>query len=185
MNRLKDLRKEKGLSQKAFSEEIGVSYRTIQNWENGESQIKQDKAQQLADYFGVPVGYLLGYEDDTQLIKNLTDKISKMSGREAAAFAFTEEGDLLSELMHEAEKRKAQKRDKKFNAFVRFLKQNIIILNDEEIESFFNMLMTADLNSGSKKELYSRIIDEDFNKAVDFLEDNGYKIFFDKSYNQD
>lgn len=63
MNRLKDLRKEKGLSQKAFSEEIGVSYRTIQNWENGESQIKPDKAQQLAEYFGVSVAYLLGYTD--------------------------------------------------------------------------------------------------------------------------
>ncbi|HEP4433438.1 TPA: helix-turn-helix transcriptional regulator, partial [Streptococcus pyogenes] len=175
MNRLKELRKDKKQTQKELAQDFGVALRTLQSWENGESQIKPDKAQQLADYFGVSVGYLLGYEDDTQLIKNLTDKISKMSGREAAAFAFTDEGDLLSELMYEAEKRKAQKRDKKFNAFVRFLKQNIIILNDEEIESFFNMLMTADLNSGSKKELYSRIIDEDFLKAVDFLENNGYK----------
>ena len=30
--------------------------------ENGESQIKPEKAQQLADFFGVSVGYLLGYE---------------------------------------------------------------------------------------------------------------------------
>ena len=31
--------------------------------ENGENQIKPEKAQQLADYFGVSVGYLLGYSD--------------------------------------------------------------------------------------------------------------------------
>ncbi|HEM2780333.1 TPA: helix-turn-helix domain-containing protein [Streptococcus suis] len=62
MNRLKELRKEKGLSQVAFSKEIGIPLRTLQSWENGESQIKPDKAQALADHFGVPVGYLLGYD---------------------------------------------------------------------------------------------------------------------------
>ncbi|NRG68649.1 helix-turn-helix domain-containing protein [Streptococcus suis] len=62
-NRLKILRKEKGLSQVAFSKEVGIPLRTLQSWENGESQIKPDKAQALADHFGVPVGYLLGYED--------------------------------------------------------------------------------------------------------------------------
>ncbi len=68
MNRLKELRQEKKLSQKELAENIGVHYRTLQNWENGESQIKPEKAQQLADYFGVSVGYLLGYSDfrDTQ-----------------------------------------------------------------------------------------------------------------------
>ena len=68
MNRLKELRQEKKLSQKELAENIGVHYRTLQNWENGESQIKPKKAQQLADLFGVSVGYLLGYSDfrDTQ-----------------------------------------------------------------------------------------------------------------------
>ena len=63
MNRLKKLRQEKKLSQKELAENIGVHYRTLQNWENGESQIKPEKAQQLADYFEVSVGYLLGYSD--------------------------------------------------------------------------------------------------------------------------
>ena len=43
MNRLKELRKEKKISQKEIAKEIGVSYRTIQNWENGKSQIKPEK----------------------------------------------------------------------------------------------------------------------------------------------
>ncbi|MCO4465560.1 putative transcriptional regulator [Streptococcus infantarius subsp. infantarius] len=62
MNRLKELRQEKKLSQKELAKTIGVHYRTLQNWENGESQIKPDKAEKLADFFGVSVGYLLGYE---------------------------------------------------------------------------------------------------------------------------
>lgn len=64
MNRLKELRKEKGLSQVAFSKEIGIPLRTLQSWENGESQIKPDKAQALADYFGVSVAFLLGFADN-------------------------------------------------------------------------------------------------------------------------
>lgn len=60
-NRLKSLRNEVGLSQGELAEEVGVSYRTIQNWENGVNQIKPDKAQLLADYFYVDVAYLLGF----------------------------------------------------------------------------------------------------------------------------
>lgn len=70
MNRLKQLRKEKGLTQQELSEVIAVSYRTIQNWENGESQIKTNKVSQLADYFGVSVGYLLGYEPESEQVGN-------------------------------------------------------------------------------------------------------------------
>ncbi|WP_455167407.1 helix-turn-helix domain-containing protein [Streptococcus sp.] len=68
MNRLKELRKEKKLSQKEIAKEMSISEKTLSRWENGESQIKPEKAQQLADLFGVSVGYLLGYSDfrDTQ-----------------------------------------------------------------------------------------------------------------------
>ena len=61
MNRLKELRKEKKLTQEELAGEIGVSKITILRWENGERQIKPDKTQALADYFGVSTSYLLGY----------------------------------------------------------------------------------------------------------------------------
>lgn len=63
MNRLKELRKEKKLTQEELASEIGVSKITILRWENGERQIKPDKAQALADYFGTNTAYLLGYSD--------------------------------------------------------------------------------------------------------------------------
>ena len=63
MNRLKELRKSKKLTQIELADKIKIPYRTIQRWENGKTQIKPDKAQKLADFFEVPVGYLLGYSD--------------------------------------------------------------------------------------------------------------------------
>jgi transcriptional regulator len=74
MNRLKELRKSKKLTQIELADEIKIPYRTLQRWENEESQIKPDKAQQLADYFGVPVGYLLGYNDNIDYISKKTLK---------------------------------------------------------------------------------------------------------------
>ena len=62
MNRLKELRQEKKLSQKEIAESLGFSLRSFQRMENGESQIKPEKAQQLADIFGKSVAYILGYE---------------------------------------------------------------------------------------------------------------------------
>ena len=60
MNRLKELRKEKKLSQKEIAKEMSISEKTLSRWENEESQIKPEKAQQLADYFGVSVGICWG-----------------------------------------------------------------------------------------------------------------------------
>ncbi|WP_423217060.1 helix-turn-helix domain-containing protein [Streptococcus equinus] len=77
MNRLKELRKKTGFTQKSFSKEIGIPLRTLQNWENGESQIKPDKAQKLADFFGVSVGYLLGYYTLEQIKKEADDNYKK------------------------------------------------------------------------------------------------------------
>ena len=68
MNRLKELRKEKKLSQKEIAQEMSISEKTLSRWENGESQIKQEKAKQLADIFGVSVGYLLGYNDNLDMV---------------------------------------------------------------------------------------------------------------------
>lgn len=68
MNRLKELRQKKGDTQEVVAKAMGVTRRGYQKWENEESQIKPEKAQQLADYFGVSVGYLLGYNDNLDMV---------------------------------------------------------------------------------------------------------------------
>lgn len=62
MNRLKELRQERKKTQGQLADEMGVTKRTYIYWEKGERQIKPDKAQKLADYFEVPLWYLLGYD---------------------------------------------------------------------------------------------------------------------------
>lgn len=71
LNNLKLLREGKGISQNVLIEELEkapynlkISRRTLQYWESNKRDIKTDKAEKLADYFGVPVSYLLGYSDD-------------------------------------------------------------------------------------------------------------------------
>ena len=80
MNRLKKLRQEKGLSQKALTEMLNdksdftVTLRTVQNWEANKTPIKSAPAQILADYFGVTVPYLLGYHEETIAFKFPSDE---------------------------------------------------------------------------------------------------------------
>ena len=75
-NRIKTLRQEHGKTQEQLANEIGVKKLTISRWENAENvSLKQDKAQQLADIFGVSVSYLLGHEDNfIETVKELSQK---------------------------------------------------------------------------------------------------------------
>lgn len=88
-NKLKELRLKKefngkkGMTQQEIADEIGVTKRTYIYWEKGERQIKPDKAQQLADYFGVSVGHLLGYEEN---FVNSVKELSQKDGSEEAFF---------------------------------------------------------------------------------------------------
>ncbi|WP_314461932.1 helix-turn-helix domain-containing protein [uncultured Streptococcus sp.] len=76
MNRLKELRTSQGMTQQELANFIGMTRRGYQKWENGESQIKPEKAQLLADYFGVEVPYLLGY-DTNNTFSDLITKINE------------------------------------------------------------------------------------------------------------
>ena len=93
MNRLKQLRQQTGDTQEDVAKVIGVTRRGYQKMENEESQIKSDKAQKLAKYFGVSVGYLLGYEPESEQASNYQKiKICFSDGEELSFLArnFTE-----------------------------------------------------------------------------------------------
>lgn len=66
--RIKQLRIEQNLSQAEVAKAIGVNLRTYQRWESGDANIRQRNANELAKYFKVPLGYLLGY--DVDFLKN-------------------------------------------------------------------------------------------------------------------
>ncbi|WP_421433499.1 helix-turn-helix domain-containing protein [Streptococcus suis] len=162
MNRLKGLRQEKKLSQKEIALELQVPLRTYQRWENGESQIKTDKAQALADYFSVSVGYLLGYSEYEQTtdIQNLVYDAPHGS---AAGIVYDEIAKKIGE-----------KRMKRFlenttsNAFIQFSMfdndNNLMHTKEAEMILLFELLDNSDkqLVFDLIKSLSDKIVGEDF-----------------------
>ena len=61
--RFKDLRIEKGLSQRKLGEILGFCNQTISFWETGSREPDLDALVKIANYFEVSVDYLLGRED--------------------------------------------------------------------------------------------------------------------------
>lgn len=123
MNRLKELRKRDKITQVAFAKDNGIPLRTLQSWENGENQIKPEKAQQLADIFGVSVGYLLGFniDDVTEDEINFHNNVMERMNKEA------------------------------FIRFLDFITLSDIVLSDKQIEMIFYQLQDlSELNSDYK-----------------------------------
>lgn len=59
MERLKELRKIKGVSQSEFAKYMNVAQNTVSRWENGERLMDTDTLIRAADYFDVTADYLL------------------------------------------------------------------------------------------------------------------------------
>ena len=150
MNRLKELRQKKGDTQEVVAKAMGVTRRGYQKWENEESQIKPEKAQQLADYFGVSIGSLLGYDE---FPKELIDELELQLDH---VLTPTEKEDLennpelknhylsivRNRLLHNQRKEienTAQVFDKDF---IRLLKKYSIYLSDNQIEQIKDLMKT-------------------------------------------
>lgn len=61
--RIKELRKEKNLSQSQLAGQIGVSQKAIDYWELGTKEPKASYIVKLAEFFEVSADYLLGIDD--------------------------------------------------------------------------------------------------------------------------
>lgn len=59
MNRLKELRKSRGLTQTEVAKQIGISQNNYSYWENGKVKIDNNSLKRLADLFNVTVDYIL------------------------------------------------------------------------------------------------------------------------------
>lgn len=84
-NRLKQLRKQNGISLKKLSQKLNelygvtVSDSQLSYYENGKRSPRDESIwKYIATFFDVPVGYLLGYQDDIDLIMNGTNKELKV-----------------------------------------------------------------------------------------------------------
>lgn len=62
--RIRDLRKQKKMSQSELAKIIGVTQTTITAWETGKAEPSSSAVANLADYFGVTTDYLLGRPEE-------------------------------------------------------------------------------------------------------------------------
>ena len=68
MNRVKQLREEKGFKQTDLSDMLGVSQATLSNWERGVHDPDNETLGQLAQIFDCSVDYLLMRSDVRELL---------------------------------------------------------------------------------------------------------------------
>ncbi len=61
--RIKELRTDRGISQRELGKAIGVSQKAVDYWERGVNEPKASYITLLANYFEVSADYLLGLED--------------------------------------------------------------------------------------------------------------------------
>ena len=137
MNRLKELRKEKKLTQKELADKINVSKITVLRWENGERQIKPDKAEKLADFFGVSVRYLLGYTNNPKLYSD--EIVVEPEGGVVLTHSEQRNNEKLDPIRKKAQKQK--------DDFVNFLSENQFFLDNQTIDSILILIKNLDLDS--------------------------------------
>ncbi len=68
MTNFQFLVKESNKSLTEISHETGISYSTLGNYNQGTRTPKKENAKILADYFGVSIPYLLGLDDNPNLV---------------------------------------------------------------------------------------------------------------------
>ncbi|MGN7299750.1 helix-turn-helix domain-containing protein [Ferdinandcohnia sp. SAFN-114] len=62
--RIRQLRKEKGLSLKELADDLGIAFTTLGNYEREEREPNFNTFEQIADYFGVSIDFLLGRREE-------------------------------------------------------------------------------------------------------------------------
>lgn len=99
MNRIKELRKQKGMTQASLAKVLKVSDRTVGFYENGDRDPDTDTLIKLADFFDVSVDYLLGHSD----IRNYNYKLKNERPMVILDQKFEFDEELSSEAIKEIE----------------------------------------------------------------------------------
>ena len=108
MNRIKEIRQEKNLSQTDIAKALGVTRQAISLYEKGDREPKLETWQKLADFFNVPVDYLLGISKDRSTLtiddlnpeeqeayERITDMLSQEYPQTRPEFNWSKIGQLL------------------------------------------------------------------------------------------
>lgn len=62
-DRIKEIRKKKGLTAKSVAERLGIPYSTYSNYENNNRSLTMGKLVKIANVLETDISYLMGYDD--------------------------------------------------------------------------------------------------------------------------
>lgn len=94
-NRIRELRRAKGLTMKQLGEVLGVAESTISHYETGRRQLDNETLLRLGEFFEVSVGYLLGVEDAKPPVLNEKDERDIAKTLETLMSQLDSSGDLM------------------------------------------------------------------------------------------
>lgn len=77
-NRLKEIRKEKNMTQVQLAEALGVSKGTVAMWEIGKRQPNFETLNALSDIFDKKIDYILGYSNDSSSAQMTESEIEQL-----------------------------------------------------------------------------------------------------------
>lgn len=69
MNRIKELREEKKLTQQELADKLDTTKKNVYRWENEITEISSNSLIRLADFFEVSIDYLVYRENDMGIVE--------------------------------------------------------------------------------------------------------------------
>ena len=90
---------------KQLGDVLGVAESTISHYETGRRQLDNETLLRLGEYFGVPVGYLLGAEEEKPLVngdEELTEFLEMLKTRPECRMLFQLSKDATKEDVEKA-----------------------------------------------------------------------------------
>lgn len=82
--RLKELRKKKGLTQTDLAKALKVTKGTVSTWETGNRKPEFGTMERLCDFFDVSLGYLIGSSDDASPAHMTEEEIDDLAKNEVS-----------------------------------------------------------------------------------------------------
>ena len=161
-NLIKELRNKMLLTQTELADLLGVSFGSVNRWENGKHEIKSDKANEIAKLFNVSISYLLGYSDKKEPYYDDEILLDNGSGG-SVSLSEKRDSDIIQKYTEQL-----------FNSFEKFLNDFNFVISDSEIESFVKLLSYYNVNNMSHPLFSEALKHQSTNQSKKFLKDNGY-----------
>jgi transcriptional regulator with XRE-family HTH domain len=108
-DRIRELREQKGWSQRELSRRVGINYSVMSRIESGQRPVEDDEILKFADIFEVSTDYLLGRSNDPSPVIEVAGKEIKLTPDEFKVFEEIKKHPILfHDLVSDPEKKVRQ-----------------------------------------------------------------------------